>query len=229
MPLIVEEKDEGEEEKGSLTKQNFEKELKKHFEDTGLDEVFSNTFEEIFDSRKEYIDSIMEDAKGQLEFLTGFAAASGLEEMMQVLDAAPDVDGIDEVRKSLEEVAKELSTKVDTLINDDEFKEELKKESEKEDEEELSDDEIKKGAEQAAEKAAADAIAQIKGKFEKEINEGLPAFKEEVIAAIMEGAPEEGSKEFGQIAKTPDGKKYLSMLKDARDEVESYQLGKAPA
>ena len=85
----------------------------------------------------------MEDAKGQLEFLTGFAAASGLEEMMQVLDAAPDVDGIDEVRKSLEEVAKELSTKVDTLINDDEFKEELKKESEKEDEEELSDDEIK--------------------------------------------------------------------------------------
>ena len=166
----------------------------------------------------------MGEAEAQLEFLTGFASAQTLEEMMQVLDAAPDLEGVDQVRSSLEEVSKELSAKAQTLMNDDDFKKELEKESEKEDVDELSDEEIKKGAEAAAQKAADDAIAKIKGQFEKEINEGIPKFKEEVIEKILEGAPEEGSKEFSAIAKTPQGKKYLSMLKDARDKIESYQV-----
>ena len=223
LPLILEEKDE-EEEKGGLTKQNFEKELEKHFKETGLDEAFDEAFEEIFEARKELVDNIMSEAEGQLEFLTGFAAAQSLEEMMQVLDAAPDLEGIDQVRSSLEEVAKELSEKAQSLMNDDDFKKELEKESEKEDVDELSDEEIKKGAEAAAQKAADEAIAKIKGQFEKEINEGIPEFKKEVIEKILEGAPEEGSKEFSAIAKTPQGKKYLNMLKDARDKIEEYQV-----
>ena len=227
LPLIVEEKDE--EEKGGLTKQNFEKELEQHFKDTGLDEVFADAFDEIFEARKEYIDKIMQEAEGQLEFLTGFAAAAGLEDMMQVLDAAPDVEGIAEVRKSIEEVAKDLSTKVDQLKNDKEFKENLKKEAEKEDVDELSDQEIQQAAEQAAKKASDDAIAQIKGKFENEITKGIPEFKEQVLEAILEGTPEEGSKEFSAIAKSPEGKKYLSMVKDARDKVNSYDVQAAPA
>lgn len=219
MPLLLEAEDETEE-KGGI--KNFEKELQQHFEDIGLNEVFEETFEEIYDSKKEFIDSVMEMAEVQLQFLTSFANATTFEEFQLSLEEGASA-GIDvgEVADEVKKVSEELENKAEELAADKDFKEEI---SDTKLGEDMTDEEIKTAAQEAATKLANDAISEIKEKFQDQLSEGIPELKEQVMEQILEGVPEEGSKEFATIAKSTLGKKYLEMIKEAKEKVDSYQV-----
>ena len=218
MPLLLEEEEK--EEKGGI--KDFEKELQQHFKDIGLDEVFEESFEEIFEAKKEFVDQVMEMAEVQLSFLTSFANSTTFEEFQLALEegAAAGID-VGEVSDEVKKVSEELDNKAEELAADKDFKEEIADTKLGED---MSDEQIKASAIEAAAKLANDTVAQIKEKFQAQLEEGVPELKEQVLEQILEGVPEDGSKEFAVIAKTPNGKKYLEMIKTAKEKVESYQV-----
>jgi hypothetical protein len=223
MPLLLEAEDSDESEEAGI--KDFQKELEKHFEDIGLNEVFESTFEEIFEAKKEFIDKTMEMADQQLEFLTSFANAQTFEEFQLALSngASSGID-VGEVSEEVEKVAAELANKAEELAADKDFKKEIADTKLGED---MSDEEMKTAADEAAAKLANDTVAEIKEKFKNQLEEGIPELKELVMEAILEGTPEEGSKDFSIIAKSANGKKYLTMLKEAKEKVAAYKVNSA--
>ena len=222
LPLLTEADDE---EKGGI--KDFKKELQQHFEDTGLDEVFEDAFNELYESREEFINNIMEDAERQLEFLTAFANAQTFEEFQMALDdgAANGIE-VGEVADEVQKVADELAKKADELIEDPKFKEEVADTKLGED---MTDEQMRTAADDAAMKLANETIQEIKEKFQSQLEEGIPALKEQVLEQILEGVPEEGSKEFKEIAGTEKGKKYLELFKNAKDRINAFNINPSEA
>ena len=180
LPLLMEGDDE---EKKSGIK-DFKKELEQHFADTGLDEVFEEAYNELFEAREELINKIMEDAERQLTFLTNFANAQTFEEFQLALDegAANDID-VGEVADEVQKVSDELATKADELVQDPKFKEEIADTKLGED---MTDEQMREAADDAAMKLANETIQEIKEKFQSQLEEGIPALKEQVLEQIME-------------------------------------------
>lgn len=197
---------------------NFEEDLAKFFEDTGLDEEFEKSTKEMIDAKKDYIDQVMEVATLQLEAIALLGQADSIEKFNEALKKFEEVgvdvqaSGADKVEAEVEKAAKELASSEEFLKTTAEEGNSKTKEGEPP---EISEQE-------AMEAARKVAFNNAKQNLQKQLVEGIDKLKKSTLEALTKDSP---TKEEMAIIKNSDaGKDYTKMLEDAKSEVESYTL-----
>mgnify|MGYP001300716512 CR=1 FL=1 len=197
---------------------NFEEDLAKFFEDTGLDEEFEKSTKEMIDAKKDYIDQVMEVATLQLEAITLLGQADSIEKFNESLKKFEEVgvdvqaSGADKVEAEVEKAAKELASS-----------EEFLKTTAEENGSKAKEGETPEVSEQEAMEAARKvAFNNAKQNLQKQLVDGIDKLKKSTLEALTKDSP---TKEELSIIKNSDaGKDYTKMLEEAKSEVESYTL-----
>ncbi len=217
-PLMTEAEDEKEEEPKKKGTGNFEEDLARFFEETGLDKEFEKSSKEMIETQKEYIEEVMEAAKLQLEAVTLLGQASDVESFNEALskltEAGVDLQasGADKVEGEVEKAAKELASSEEFLKTTAEEKGKSAKEGEKP---EISEEE-------ALEAARKVAFNNAKQNLQKQLVDGIDVLKKSVLEELAKTAPPK--EDLDAIKNSPAGKEYAKMLEDAKAEVDSYTL-----
>lgn len=197
---------------------NFEEDLAKFFEDSGLNKEFENTTKELVEAKKDYIDQVLETATLQLEAVTLLGQASDVaqfnEALSKLAEAGVDIaeSGADQVEAEVEKGAKELAADEEFIKTSTEEKGGSTKEGEKP---EISEEEVLEAARKVS-------FNNAKQNLQKQLVDGIDTLKKSTLEALEKDAPPK--EDMAMMQKSPGGKEYIKMLEDAKSEVDSYTL-----
>lgn len=209
---------EGEEEKPKKGTGNFEKDLEKFFEETGLDQEFEKSTKEMLDAKKDYIDQVMETATLQLEATTLLGQADSVEKFNEALAKFEEV-GVDVQASGADKVEAEVEKAAKELASSEEF---LKTTAEEQGAKPVEGEAPQIPEEEAMKAARKVAFNNAKQNLQKQLVDGVSKLKESTLEALAKELPTE--EEMTIIKKSSGGKDYIKMLEDAKAEVAGYTL-----
>ncbi len=213
-PWGIEGYEEKAEEMKPLTKDQFDKELEKYLEETGILKALEKQAADFIKGKKAHIDELMESGEQQLAIIQALGMATTLEDFGVALEEAKSV-GLEvgdtaSVAPAIEEEAKKL-------IEEEEFLEGVRKQKNLKPDDEISEEDL-------LEVANDFVFMEAKKDIQAQLEEGLPKLKEQLIEAIMYDVPEKGEENFKRISQSPAGKEYFKMIEDAVKQVEDYKI-----
>jgi hypothetical protein len=218
-PLLAEaEKEEKKKEPEASEKKgsgNFEEDLAKFFEESGLGQALEGDTKELLEAKKEYIESVMEAATLQLEAVTLLGQAADVDQFNEALAKLSEA-GVDIAASGADKVEAEVEKGAQELAADEEFRKTTAEENPGGDAKEgMSDEEVLEAAKRVA-------FNNAKQNLQKQLVEGIDILKKSTVDALEKDMPPQ--EEMTVIQKSSGGKEYIKILEDAKAEVEKYTL-----
>ena len=198
---------------------NFEEDLAKFFEESGLSQALEADTKELLEAKKEYIESVMEAATLQLEAVTLLGQAADVDQFNEALAKLSEA-GVDVAAAGADKVEAEVEKGAQELAADEEFRKTTAEErpggaAKEGTEAEIPDEEVLEAAKKVA-------FNNAKQNLQKQLVEGIDILKKSTVDALEKDMPPQ--EEMTVIQKSPGGKEYMKMLEDAKAEVEKYTL-----
>jgi len=213
-PWGIEGYEEKAEEMKPLSKAEFDKELDKYLEETGITKELAKLAAKFIDNKKQHIEELMEAGEQQLALIQGLGVATNLEDFGAALEEAKklglEVGDTSSIGPTLEEEAK-------SLMEDEEYKKTYREQKKLKPEEEIDKEDFAKAAQDLV-------FMESKKQIQEELEAGLPDLQTQLKEAIMLDVPVKGENNFSRISGTPTGREYFKMIEDAIKQVEDYKI-----
>ena len=213
-PWGIEGYEEKAEEMKPLSKAEFDKELDKYLEETGITKELEKLATKFIDNKKKHIEELMEAGEQQLALIQALGVATNLEDFGSALEEAKklglEVGDTGSIGPIMEEEAK-------SLMEDEEYEKTYREQKKLKPEDEIDQEEFTQ--------AAMDLVfMESKKQIQEELEAGLPELQEQLKEAIMLDVPVKGENNFDRISGTPTGREYFKMIEDAIKQVEDYKI-----
>jgi hypothetical protein len=214
-PLLSEaEEEEKPEKKGSG---NFEEDLAKFFEETGLDKEFEKSTDDLLESKKEHVEKVMEVAELQLEAITLLGQAADVESFKEAFKKLGEA-GVDLQASGVDKVEGEVQKAAETLAGTDDFKKQVASEkpgAKKDAPPEVSDTEVLDAAMKVS-------FNNSKQNLQKQLVDGIDTLKKSTSEELDRNSPKKD--EMAMIGKSSGGKEFVKILENAKKKVDGYTL-----
>jgi hypothetical protein len=218
-PLLAEAEEEVKEEEKPEKKGsgNFEEDLVKFFEETGLDKEFEKSTSEILEAKKEHVDQVMAVAELQLEAITLLGQAADVESFQEAFEKLAEA-GVDLQASGVDKVEGEVQKAAQKLAESDEFIKQIASENpgaKKDEEPQASEEEVLEAAMKVS-------FNNAKQNLQKQLVGGIDTLKKSTLEELDRNTPDKA--EMAMIKKSSGGKELAKILEDSKKTVNGYTL-----
>ena len=196
---------------------NFEEDLAKFFEETGLDKEFEKSTDELLGAKKEHVEKVMEVAELQLEAITLLGQAADVESFKAAFEKLKEA-GVDLQASGVDKVEGEVQKAAEKLAGTEDFKKQVASEkpgAKKDAPPEVSDEEVLEAAMKVS-------FNNSKQNLQKQLVDGIDTLKKSTTEELARNAPTK--EEMAIIGKSSGGKEFVKILEDAQKAADGYTL-----
>jgi hypothetical protein len=203
--------------------------LRLYLNSAGISSEAEEVYEQLYDSRKEQINQILQGAKDQIDVLKKFGEAKSFKELDDNISAAEnkvDSDALSAVKNKIMKLKSDLQEKSKAAKAS--LKAKLEAEIKAADpNKKMSKEEIERQAEERANKdlntesneAANEVLSKLREETQPLINDALTKMRSQVEEELTADWPEDKASARSMLSKTPNGKKYLKLIDDALNSI----------
>ena len=196
---------------------NFEEDLAKFFEETGLDKEFEKSTDELLSAKKEHVEKVMEVAELQLEAITLLGQAADVESFQEAFKKLAEA-GVDLQASGVDKVEGEVQKAAEELAGTEDFKKQVASEkpgAKKDAPPEVSDEEVLEAAMKVS-------FNNSKQNLQKQLVDGIDTLKKSTLEELGRNTPTK--EELAIIGKSKGGQELKKIIEDAQKVVEGYTL-----